>query len=359
MEGPRSPPWKNGPMQTFSWDAAAELAVVVRSGFTESRHIGSAAVTGPDGGLVHAVGDPGAPVYARSALKPFQAIASLTAGAPLRGAQVAIAAGSHAGSFEHMTVVAGMLEEAGLTPEDLACPPAYPSDPRARAYLLGREKPKQRIAMNCSGKHAAFLRACVENGWDTAGYLDPGHPLQRLVMEVIEETTGAAPAHVGVDGCGAPVAALPLEALARGYGRLGSAIRNIGAEARTATLATAMVDYPEMVEGPGRPDTVVSEELDVVAKLGAEGILAVGTREGAGVAVKVLDGSARATTLVALTLLARSGFLPGDRVEAVLERVVRPVLGGEEPVGGIELGAALAGRTAGDAEGADAPGREA
>lgn len=334
-------------MQTFSWEAAAELAVVVRSGFVESRHIGAAAVVGPGGELVERVGDTEAPVYARSALKPFQAVASLTAGAPLRGAQVAIAAGSHTGSFDHLRVVAGMLEEAGLTPGDLACPAAYPTDPEARAYLLSREKPKQRIAMNCSGKHAAFLWACAENGWDTAGYLDPGHPLQRLVMEVVEEATGAAPAHLGVDGCGAPVAAIPLEALARGYGRLGGAIRNIGAEARTATLATAMVDYPEMVEGVGRPNTVVSEELDVVAKLGAEGVLAVGTREGAGVAVKVLDGSSRATTLVALTLLARHGFLPEDRVREVLGRVVRPILGGEEAVGRIEPGAALADPDAG------------
>ncbi|MEK8107682.1 asparaginase [Micromonospora sp. M12] len=33
--------------------------------------------------------------------------------------------------------------------------------------------------MNCSGKHAAMLVACVARSWSTHDYLDPEHPLQR------------------------------------------------------------------------------------------------------------------------------------------------------------------------------------
>lgn len=328
--------------ETFSWTEAAELAVVQRSGFVESRHIGAAAMVGPQGQLLEALGSVTAPVFPRSALKPFQAIASMKGGAPLFGAEVALAAGSHTGSFEHMRTAAGMLESAELTPDDLQCPAAYPQDRQARTYLLAHDKPPQALAMNCSGKHAAFLWACAASGWDTATYLDPQHPLQRLVLEVIEEFTDEAPAAVGTDGCGAPVAAVTLEGMARGYARLGAAIRNITADARAATLATAMVDYPEMVQGHGTANTVVSEELDLIAKFGAEGILCLGTPAGAGVAVKVLDGSTRAATLVGLTLLVRHGFLEQAAVEAVLEKVQDPVLGGGQPVGAIGLGAAFA-----------------
>lgn len=328
-------------MQTFSWENAVELAVVERSGFVESRHIGAASVVSPEGDVVESLGDTAAPVFPRSALKPFQAIASLKAGAPLRGAQVAIAAGSHEGSFEQMQVVADMLESAGLSPRDLRCPEAFPKDERAHSYLLSHDKGKQRIAFNCSGKHAAFLWACAHNGWDTKTYLDPEHPLQRLVLEIVEEFAGEPIRTIGVDGCGAPVPAFSLNGLARAYGTLGSGIRNITADARTATLATAMVDYPEMVQNHGKANTVVMEELDVVAKFGAEGVLAIGTREGAAVAVKSLDGSFRAVTLVALSLLARHGYLAQDAVDDIIPRVVPPITGRGEPVGQVRPGAGL------------------
>ncbi|MCT1368533.1 asparaginase [uncultured Kocuria sp.] len=328
-------------METFSADRAAELAVVERSGFVESRHLGAAAVVSPEGELVRSLGDSAAAIYPRSALKPFQAIASLKAGAPLRGAQVAIAAGSHEGSFEHMKVVAGMLQAAGLTPEHLQCPAAYPKDDAARAYLVSHEKGRQRIAFNCSGKHAAFLWACAHNDWDTETYLEPDHPLQRLVLEIVEEATGERVQHVGVDGCGAPVPTISLNGLAKAYSTLGAGIRNISADARTATMATAMNDYPEMVQNHGRPNTLVMEELDVVAKFGAEGILAIGTREGAGVAVKALDGSPRAVTMVALSLLAQEGYVDPQIAEDLISRTTPPINGADVRVGEIRLGGAF------------------
>lgn len=328
-------------MQTFSWENAVELAVIERSGFVESRHIGAAAVVSPEGDVVDSLGDTTAPIFPRSTLKPFQAIASLKAGAPLRGAEVAIAAGSHEGSFEQMQVVADVLDAAGLSPADLQCPEAYPKDERAHSYLLTNDKGKQRIAFNCSGKHAAFLSASAENGWDTATYLEPDHPVQRLVMEIVEELAGEPVGLVGVDGCGAPVPTISLNGLATAYGTLGAGIRNIHADARVATVATAMADYPEMVQNHGKPNTVVMEELDVVAKFGAEGVLSVGTRDGAAVAVKCLDGSFRAATLVALALLDRNGYVPHDDVVSLLPRVTLPITGGGRTVGGVRLGSAF------------------
>ena len=51
---------------------------------------------------------------------------------------------------------------------------------------------KQPVLMNCSGKHAAMLLTCVVNGWDTATYRDPDHPVQRGIRETFEELTGGA-----------------------------------------------------------------------------------------------------------------------------------------------------------------------
>lgn len=328
-------------VNTFLAQDAVELAVVERSGFIESRHIGSVVVTAADGSVVTSLGDPTAPVYPRSTLKPFQALASMQAGAPLRGAQASLASASHVGSLEHMDLVRSMLDKAEVTEADLQCPPAWPQDPEAYRWMIRANKEKSKLAMNCSGKHAAFLWACKENDWDLRSYLELNHPLQRLVLTLIEEYCGEKPVHVGIDGCGAPVAAISLTGLARGYGKLGKSPSDKNANARAATIATAMLDYPWTVEGRGKPNTVVMEDLGILAKLGAEGVLALGTETGVGVAVKVLDGNSRAATLVGLTALAASGAVDVSGVAAVLGKIVEPITGGAAVVGQLRLGNAV------------------
>lgn len=328
-------------IQTFRADDAVELAVLERSGFIESRHLGAAVVLAGDGSVVTALGDVTSPMYPRSALKPFQALASMQSGVPLRGVQVAIAAGSHSGSLDHMDAVSGMLSAAGLSEKHLQCPAAWPQDATARAWLTRTDRGKSKLAMNCSGKHAAFLWACTENGWDTATYLDPGHPLQRAVRTVVEEYTSQPVAHIGVDGCGAPVMTTSLQGLASAYTALAKAPSDKNANARAATIATSMLDYPWAVQGQGLPNTVVLEDLGVLAKVGAEGVLVLATPSGASVAVKMLDGNGRAATLVALTLLAAAGALDVPEVAAVLSKVVPPVMGGEARVGSLRLGRAV------------------
>ncbi|MEH0108584.1 asparaginase [Tersicoccus sp. MR15.9] len=323
--------------QTFAADTAVELAVVERNGFIESRHVGAAVVVDGDGQVILELGDVRAPIFARSTLKPFQAIASMQAGVPLRGPQAAIAAGSHHGGFDHRDVVEGMLAAAGLDESDLQCPPAWPYDEEVRAWLVRTERGKSRLAMECSGKHAAFLWACTEAGWDTETYLDPEHPLQQRVKNVIEEYAREKVAHVGVDGCGAPVSTVSLYGLARAYSTLAQAPREIMADARAATVATAMLDYPWAVAGAGAPDTVVMDELEVLTKSGAEGILAMGTSSGVTMTLKMLDGAGRAAPLVGLSLLQAAGVLDADRVAAVLPKASRPVFGGGRPVGRLGL----------------------
>ncbi|MGH3392909.1 MAG: asparaginase, partial [Actinomadura sp.] len=191
------------------------LAEVVRNGFVESRHYGSVAGLAPDGTLAYARGDAHGTVLPRSSTKPFQALACLAAGAPLSGETLAIAAGSHTGEDRHVEAVAAILAKAGLTFDALRCPPSRPEDEPAWTALIRSGGGASRERMNCSGKHAAMLAACVVNGWPTEGYLDPGHPLQRLIAATMADVAGEEPGPVAVDGCGAPLFGLTLTGLAR------------------------------------------------------------------------------------------------------------------------------------------------
>jgi L-asparaginase II len=307
-----------------------ELAQVVRSDLVESRHLGAAAVVDPQGGLARSLGDPNALIYPRSTLKPMQALALLRAGAPLENARLVLATASHAGGPEHLDVVRSILELGGLSPDDLQCPVDWPLGRSNANELIRSGEGPTRLHMNCSGKHAGFLLACATNGWSTADYLEPAHPLQALIRQTVEELTGETIEHSGTDGCGAPVHALSLVALARGIGRISGA--TIGEEGR---LAAAIRAYPWAIDGAGRANTVVIERLGLVAKLGAEGVLVLGAPSGAAVAVKVLDGSLRAATLIALELLVQSGEVERAAASAVLDDTLERVLGGARVVGAI------------------------
>ena len=355
---------------TFTPAQAAELAVVIRSGFTESRHIGSAVVLDPQGTPLIRLGAPEVPVFTRSSLKPLQAIAAMSLGAKLSGPAAALATASHKSEAGHVEVVAAMLDAAGLSVADLQCPSVHPADGASRRRLQDEARasgeaetdPRSALHFNCSGKHTAFLTAARAIGAETSTYLSADHPVQSRVAEVVEAFASETPAAVGVDGCGAPVFALSLNGLARAIGRVVSAGSSAevgppgdgaGAPAdawtdyteQTRTLMDAVFADPWAIEGHGRPNTTVIERLGVFAKGGAEGVIVMATKSGYSVAVKCLDGSSRATGLVALTLLQRAGAFdedpspasaPGvtdDDVAAVIAAITDPVTGGTDSEG--------------------------
>ncbi|WP_065569988.1 asparaginase [Microbacterium oleivorans] len=320
---------------TFAVTDAVELAVVERSGFVESRHAGSAIVLDPDGGVVSSLGDVESPILPRSALKPMQALASVSAGAALEGAHLAVATASHSGTDRHVALVTDILSAAGVAEDALLCPPSWPGDAAARDEMTRELIGPQRVRMNCSGKHAAMLLACHVNGWDMATYLDPQHPLQLHTREVVERLTGTKITATAIDGCGAPVHAMSLAALARAVHRIGaSSERSPFALHRSAgALVRAVREHPWVIQGPGQPDSIVTERLGVFAKHGAEGVMSIVAPDGTTVVLKVLDGSNRAGVVTALTLLVRAGALQAADVARTLGDLPLTVAGGGRDVG--------------------------
>lgn len=304
----------------LSSDGSVELAVLERSGMIESRHLGAVVVLDAEGAVVREHGDTQALVFTRSALKPMQAMAVLAAGVPLADERLVLASSSHGGTARHVAVVDGMLRDAGLDESALENAADYPLDPATRRLA---ESPRQ-ITQNCSGKHAAFLAACTHVGWEHVGYTAPEHPLQRTIVQVVEALSGEHIERSGIDGCGAPVHALTLRGLARGISR---------SLTSDAPLADAIRREPWALDGDGRANTVTIEQTGLVAKGGHEGVLVLGAPDGTTLALKMLDGSARAATLVGLEIMAQLELASRDAVDAVLDATLEKVLGGGQTVG--------------------------
>ena len=296
------------------------LAEVVRSGLVESRHRGVAVGVDPAGEVVWSLGDPGTVIFPRSANKPIQTLGMLRAGLPLDGRLLALASASHSGEPFHLDGVREILALAGLDESTLQTPPSYPLDPHVHADYLRAGGKRDPICMDCSGKHAAMLLTCVANGWSTDDYYAPGHPLQRALIAAVEEYAGESVAAVGVDGCGAPVAAISLTGLATGFLRVSA-----------HEVADAMRAHPEMVSGTGREDALLMRAVPgLVCKGGAEGVWAAAVPGIGAVALKIDDGGKRACGPVMISALKRLGLAVD-----VPELVSPALLGRGEPVGGV------------------------
>lgn len=318
-------------MHSLTVDGCVELATIDRNGLTESRHIGAFVVINAAGEVLESGGDIDATIFPRSTLKPLQAVALLRAGADLDGVDLVLSSASHCGSHRHTDHVETMLAHDGLTVDDLGCPAQWPLGVSDKADRIAKGEKAQRVTMNCSGKHAGFLRTCVTNGWDTATYLEPTHPLQVKIREVIEEFTGTHDLWPAVDGCGAPLYGMGLRALGTGLARMSD-----GTDPDATKLVDAIREHPWALDGPGRDNTRVIEVTGTIAKIGAEGVL-LAARDGIAVVIKCLDGSQRPNTAVAVTLLERHGVIDAAARDTLIRELVEPITGGADVVGSLTV----------------------
>ena len=291
------------------------IAEVLRGDTVESRHTGAFAVTDAEGGLFLSGGDPGRQIFPRSAIKAFQALPFIVSGTAAHfgftGEALALSCASHTGMNQHAATAAAMLARAGRDDRCLECGTHWPTDKDAAHALAASGARPSALHNNCSGKHAAFVCTCVAAGQDVRGYVLPGHPIMRSVIEAVAEVTQTdlRQAPVGIDGCSIPTFAIPLTALASGFARFGTG-RHLPAEfaAAAPVLMAAVAENPMMIAGEGKFDTLLTAAFGgrLFVKSGAEGVCCGAIPElGLGFAVKADDGTMRAAEAATASLLRR------------------------------------------------------
>jgi L-asparaginase II len=309
------------------------LVDVTRGQLTESLHRGSVAVVDADGKLVCGVGDFEARVFPRSAIKALQAIPLVESGAAealdLSDAELSLACASHNGEEVHANSARVMLMKAGLTEDDLECGPQWPKRMEDAAKLILADETPCGLHNNCSGKHAGFLGLAKVMGVETKGYVEPSHPVQREIRNVMEQVTGDIVSEdvCGTDGCSIPTYASPLNSFARAFAAFGTGeglepLRQDAAQ----RIFDACINEPYMVAGADRFCTNVMEGFRgrVFVKTGAEGVFCASIPElGYGVALKCDDGATRAAEVKMATVL--EVMLELDEAEAkLLDGLVNP-----------------------------------
>lgn len=310
------------------------MVAVSRGSMTESRHRVRIAVVHASGSVPFQAGNVETPVYARSGIKPLQALALIETGAVdqfnLGDTEIALACASHSGEPAHVEAVSAWLERIDCTANDLECgvhPPVFPG--AAKALVRAGEAPSP-LHNNCSGKHTGFLSVARSLGKKTRGYIRLEHPVQQRVLGILEQMSGLdlSRAPRGTDGCGIPVIGIPLTNIAFAMAQLADPVDQPDRRQEAAAkIRAAMAAQPFFVAGTDRFDTRVIEATGGAAlvKMGAEGVhCGIVPGEGLGIAVKAEDGAKRAAEAAMAGVLRWLGLLGGETANE--DSLLSPVL---------------------------------
>jgi L-asparaginase II len=302
----------------------------VRTDLVESTHDVAVVAVDANGTELYRSGDPDRPLFYRSAVKPFQATVALEAGLTLPAEHLAVASASHGGWPAHVAIVRMILSDVGLDESALQSPPSWPLSQTAKELQVRRgiRSPK-RVFHNCSGKHAAMLGACMVQGWPIETYLDPDHPLQQRIIELVTDATGIRPEPVGIDGCGAPTLRGSVRGLARAFA-------NLSSSERCRPAADAVSRFPSLVADNARPDGKLARWWGGPVKVGAEGQIGIG-RHGIGIAAKADAGKSEVAVAAVIAAADELGLISDVMRDALGAESAPPLLGGGEPVGALIL----------------------
>lgn len=332
------------PVAPFDLPKHVPVAVSTRGGYPENVFYGSLAVVDRSGNLLASVGDVDAPIFTRSALKPFQALPLVAnprfSEYGLTAKEIALLCSSHNGEAIHADTAKRLLAKIGLTDSALQCGNHAPY-----WYQWNDQKPEEgkrwsSYFHNCSGKHSGMLLQAKLLSAATDTYLEPENAVQQRIRDAVAYATGASDAASmpwGIDGCSAPNFAVPLKGLARAFAWLSSAGDDARYGAAPRVLFEAMAAHPEMVSGEGRNDLALATagRGDWATKVGADGVQTLASRSrGLGIAAKISDGNGRALMVAFCNALEQLDMLD-DQARAVLA----PWAGASiKSVRGIEVG---------------------
>ena len=319
------------------------LVEELRGDTLENIHIGIICGVNDRKESSYRVGDIQHPTYFRSAAKPIQALPAFLAGVDIKygltDKETALFAASHRGESYHITALEALRKKLSIEENQLFCPYSYPLNDKPKEEMLKRNIKMRKLYHNCSGKHMGFIAACYEMGFPIEGYWQISHPLQQKILKILSyiSETPFSEIQVGVDGCGAPIFAIPLQNMAITSLKLACPDLIEDDELREAVVRMTNIMNHEhnMVAADNFICSVLLQDRNVIAKGGARGVYCFGLKEErVGFALKVLNGSEDIWPNIIATILEQIGYKNKNTIQNI--RSLRPVTIKSD--GGIEVG---------------------
>lgn len=297
---------------------------VTRGYLVESTHTVHAVVVNSNGKMIGFYGDPNRITYARSSVKPIQAIQVLESGAVdyygIDEREISFMCASHAGETYHVECTKNILDKAQIGLDKLNCGIHVPGNSQIYKEIVESGVELSPSYNNCSGKHSGMLISAKYLGDDLDTYLDLENPVQQRILNDISYVCdyNKDDIIIGIDGCGAPVHAMPLERFAYGFARM-SDFSKLGEKGvHVDKVTSAMMKYPEMVAGRDRFCTALMNICGdrIFGKAGAQGVYLIGDKKNKiGIAIKIEDGNTQATSCATMEVLRQLNLITDEELE--------------------------------------------
>ena len=232
--------------------------------------------------------------------------------------------GSHNGEEMHTEVVKGILDKIGIDESYLKCGAQMPTLKKDMHSLIKSNSDPQAIHNNCSGKHAGFLAYCIFKNWPIDSYLDYNHPLHIEIKKVTAKMYEIDEEKIvtGVDGCSAPIFAMPVLNQAKAYRNLifPEKFNNPLLSSACKIIVEAVSSFPKMLAGNKRycSDLIEKTSGKVIGKTGADGVYSIAIPESRlGICIKIDDGRMGPQYNVAQAIIENLSCISAEEKQAL------------------------------------------
>jgi len=326
----------------------SELAVEVsRNNIRESAHRADIVVLNNKKQIIFSLGDPFKTTYMRSCAKSLQAIPVILDGCDkyfeLNPAHIAITCGSHFGEEFHIKILKDFLDKIGLKKHNLLC---GISTSRKKEYALKLARKNVKLSQlynDCSGKHLGMLSLCVKNNYSIKNYIKINHPVQKRILNIFSKFAELDKNNIkiGIDGCSAPVFAIPLFNMAISFLNFVNPVNfPIKYQSACNKIYKSIVEHPEMISGTNGfcTELIKHTKGKLIGKIGAQGVYCVGVKNrNIAIALKVEDGSLKAVPPIVIHILKNLNIINKREYKKLKNfHIVENINKSNEPVGKIK-----------------------
>ena len=310
------------------------MVEVTRSNFTESTHHGVAVLINSNGEILREWGNSNILIYPRSALKPIQSLNLYRDGVAealnLSDDFIALTTASHHAENIHQKMINNWLKKINLKEKHLSCGPSWPWNIKDQFEAHTKYKVKRKIFHNCSGKHCGHLAVSQYKNLPIKNYQNKNHPIQKDLIKLIEDLSKYKIKNIGVDGCTLPNPLIPLKKFALAAAQLAD-YKKLGEHSAIAKrIFDSCVKFPEIAGGTKSMNSILTKlsKRRAFVKNGAEGVfVAIIPEKKSALAVKIIDGTARAAEVAIAGLISQLKIINYDKIEKIKKRSVKNSVG--------------------------------
>ena len=306
------------------------MVEVTRSGFTESTHSGVAVLINSSGETLQEWGNSNTLIYPRSALKPIQSLNLYKDGAAkalgLSDELIALTTASHHAENIHQKMINNWLKKINLKEKHLSCGPSWPWNIKDQFKAHSKYKIKRKIFHNCSGKHCGHLAVSKYKNLPIKNYQNKDHPIQKDLINLIEDLSKYKIKNIGVDGCPLPNPLIPLKKFAFAMAQLADYKKINDHSTIAKRIFDSCIKFPEIAGGSKSINSILTKlsKGKVFFKNGAEGVfVAIIPELKSALAVKIIDGASRAAEVAIAGLISELKIINNNQIEKIKRNSIK------------------------------------